>query len=107
MYRSLIGSMSSVAWSPSGRWIAFSLRTDGWLSYGAAIIVVSTETGQSFKVAWQHPTRIVDHYRGQGRKHLFWRPGHDQLLYWDTFRKDGKDTAVYRLILCPPGEEPS
>lgn len=107
LYRSLIGSMDSVAWSPSGQWIAFSLRTDGWLSYGAAIILVSTETGHSYKVAWQHPTRIVDHYRGQGRKHLFWRPGHDQLLYWDTFTKNGVATAVYRLILCPPGEEPN
>jgi len=107
LYRSPIGSLDSIAWSPSGRWIAFSLRTDHWLSYGAAVILVSAETGKSYKVAWQHPTRIVDHYRGQGRKHLFWRPGHDHLLYWDVFTNDGKRTAVYRLILCPPEEESS
>jgi len=101
LYHSPIGSIDSIAWSPSGRWIAFSLRTRSWLSYGAVVIVVSTETGKSYKAAWQNPTRVVDHYRRQGRKHLFWRPGRDELLYWDLPGTPGQEPATYFLIACP------
>lgn len=101
LYRSLLGSIGSIAWSSSGRWIAFSLRTDSWLTNGASVVVVSTETGKSYKVASQHPQAVVDFYRNIGRKHLFWRPGREELLFWNVV-EDGHDkTTTYSLVHCP------
>jgi len=98
VFKSRTGSIASITWSPNGAWVAFSLRTSSWLSYGASVNIVSPDTGIQYKIAAQHPTLIVDFYRRLGRKHLYWQPGSEQLLFWNTIGNEGDCT--YSLVQC-------
>jgi dipeptidyl aminopeptidase/acylaminoacyl peptidase len=100
IFNSLLGRISSAAWSPSGNWIAFSLRANGWLANGAKLVMVSPDGRRKYTPAPQSPNSVVDFYAALGRNHLLWRPGRDHLLFW-TEEPEHPGQGFYRLVLCP------
>lgn len=71
----------SVAWSPSGRYVACSLL-EARSGSSERLLVLKAETGEGVWVMNRSP-EVGTRYYGRGRPSLFWSPAQDKLLYWD------------------------
>ncbi len=106
LFHAPLGHVSSPAWSPGGKWIAFSLMSPwGWLAKDATVLVISLESGRCYRAGVQNRD-TAEFYRMLGRRCLAWRPGREHLLYWtlEGPGEDGPPVCLYRMVPCPSGE---
>jgi dipeptidyl aminopeptidase/acylaminoacyl peptidase len=100
LFHALLGHVSSPAWSPGGKWIAFSLMSPWeWLAKDATVLVISLESGRCYRVGVQSRD-TGEFYRVLGRRGLAWRPG-GRICCTGAMAVSGRMVSPLAVPHCP------